>query len=308
MKTVIVYGAMRSGTTLFRLMADGHPSLDCRDEADFLFDHLHQDETGAWILDRDALSRDKIYLRGSARFPENGRAEEGVVSVLAQLARGPENTVLIMLHRGIEKAREVLPDVPVIHILRDPRDVGRSSIGMGWAGTAFHGVGHWIGTEEEWDLVAPDLLPAQLTELRYESLIKEPEAELQRICEFIGVDYTDQMMNYADGSTYSKPDVSLIEQWRTKMSPKEVALVEYKLGEFLPSRGYRASGHPVSAPNLPTRVSLFWRNKRYTWGSRFARYGFIDPLLVALARRLNLPGLGRSAKARIDEKSVDYLK
>jgi hypothetical protein len=37
---VFVYGALRSGTTVFRLMLDSHPKISNPDEMDFLFDHV----------------------------------------------------------------------------------------------------------------------------------------------------------------------------------------------------------------------------------------------------------------------------
>ena len=55
---VFVYGALRSGTTAFRLMLDAHPLTVNPGEFDFLFDYLHADDTcpDGWRLDTDALS------------------------------------------------------------------------------------------------------------------------------------------------------------------------------------------------------------------------------------------------------------
>ena len=41
--TVFVVGAPRSGTTLFRLILDSHPSVVAAGEYDFLFDFLSDD-------------------------------------------------------------------------------------------------------------------------------------------------------------------------------------------------------------------------------------------------------------------------
>src|SRR6056297_1046670 len=79
-RLIAVYGALRSGTTLLRLMLDAHPSLSCPGETDFLFDHLSITDDGP-LLDEEALEQDRIYrkryaqkklrkLDGQNRLPE----------------------------------------------------------------------------------------------------------------------------------------------------------------------------------------------------------------------------------------------
>ena len=46
-RVIFVYGALRSGTTLFRLMLEAHPALSNAGEADFLFDFLSPDQNHA---------------------------------------------------------------------------------------------------------------------------------------------------------------------------------------------------------------------------------------------------------------------
>lgn len=66
-------------------------------------------------------------------------------------ARGtPGSRPVLVLHCHIDKALSLLPDAQVISLVRDPHHVARSAIGMGWAGNVFHGLGGWIGTEDEW--------------------------------------------------------------------------------------------------------------------------------------------------------------
>ena len=55
---VILYGALRSGTTMLRLMLDAHPALSCPGESDFLFDHLRA-EADTWRYDRRKMALDQ---------------------------------------------------------------------------------------------------------------------------------------------------------------------------------------------------------------------------------------------------------
>ena len=56
---VFVYGGLRSGTTVFRLMLNAHPELSNPGEVDHLFDHIHRAPGGGWRYDLDALSLDR---------------------------------------------------------------------------------------------------------------------------------------------------------------------------------------------------------------------------------------------------------
>ncbi|WP_425596530.1 sulfotransferase, partial [Roseobacter litoralis] len=41
---VVLYGALRSGTTLVRLILDAHPDICCPGERDFMVDSLYDDD------------------------------------------------------------------------------------------------------------------------------------------------------------------------------------------------------------------------------------------------------------------------
>ena len=66
-RTVAVYGALRSGTTLLRLMLDAHSRLSCPGETDFLFDHLRM-QSDPPVYDEEALERNRIYRAHRARY------------------------------------------------------------------------------------------------------------------------------------------------------------------------------------------------------------------------------------------------
>ena len=129
-----------------------------------------------------------------------------------------EGVLTLNIHRHASRMAELLPEARVIHLLRDPRDVARSAIGMGWAGTLYHGVDLWRDTEMAWDKVVPQLADSQALELRYEALCRNPEAELGRVCEFLGLSYDPAMLAIEDRSTYAPIDAGLAEQWRHKSS------------------------------------------------------------------------------------------
>jgi len=305
-RSVVVYGALRSGTTLLRLMLDGHPRLSCPGETDFIFDHL----TGSareGRYDRGALERDRIYRAHMAAHADIPLARHDPDAFIARIA-GEDKIAVLMLHRHLDRVLELYPGMRVIHMLRDPRDVARSSIGMGWAGTTYHGVGHWIDTERGWQATGARLPAHQVLTLRYEDLIRDTEDELGRLCAFVGLDYVPEMMGYAGSSTYDRPDPALVEQWRRKQTPREIALVEGRIGPLLAAAGYASSGHAPITPTGLDKVRLALADRRSVWAGRIRRFGLVDPLVVAVCGRLGLAPLGRRAQRRIDDKTLRHLK
>lgn len=305
-RTVAVYGALRSGTTLLRLMLDAHPQLSCPGETDFIFDHLRSGDT-APRYDTTALERSRIYRAHRALYADTPLPDLTPDALINRIA-GADNIAVLMLHRRISRALAIYPDLRIIHFLRDPRDVARSSIGMGWAGNVYYGIDHWLDTETDWARVAPQLAPGQVLTIHYEDLIGTPEKTLRDICAFLDIDYTPAMLEYDKTSTYDKPSKDLTVQWKRKQTPREIGLIEAKIGPLLTATGYQPSGFAPLHPSGFEKLRLMLKNKRTHWTRRIQRYGLIDPVIVAVARKLRAPQLSAGAQRRIDDKTTRYLK
>jgi hypothetical protein len=224
------------------------------------------------------------------------------------LAAGRAGPLVLMTHRHPARVLEIFPGAPVIHLLRDPRDVARSAIGMGWAGTVYHGLDTWLGTERAWDAVAPALAPGQALTLTYEALICAPEAALSRAAAHLGEAWDPAMLSYDRSTTYAAPDPALGEQWRRRLSPREIGLIEGRAGALLAARGYAPSGHPAVHPGRGERLRLWAADKAGVWRRRLADHGPVDPVLYAAARRLGLHALARRVRRRIDARIIATLK
>jgi hypothetical protein len=308
---VAVYGALRSGTTLLRLMLDQNSHLSCPTETDFLFDYGNLNVNAMPIQDAEALSRDRIYryyCDSVGIDPAQPRSTAELVRTMVRPQDDASQIVVLKLHRNLARMRAQMPNLKILHLIRDPRDVARSSIGMGWAGSTYYGVRHWINTEQEWAAMVPYMAPEQVLEVKYETLIEEPEETLTKICLFFGVQFQPSMLEYDQNSTYSKPDAAMTYQWRRKQTLREVGLVEAQAEPLMHALGYKLSGHSLVHPNVLERATLAVGHRRATWSTRIERFGLKDSILVMLSRRLMLPALGQAAQRRIDEKTIKYLK
>lgn len=287
---------------------NGHPRLVCPGESDFLVDHLVQSQSGAWRYDLEALAANRIFQDSPARLPDTDEAGPAFAAMLADLRGASEGHLVLVLHRRVGRLLDLAPETKVLHLLRDPRDVARSAIGMGWAGNVYFGARTWLVTEREWDQVADGLRPDQNLELRYEALVSDPEKVLGGVCMFLGDKYDPAMLDYAAYTTYDRPDPSLINQWKRKQTPRELGLVEPLFGDLLTARGYTPSGHPPIIPGALGRVSLRVAHMQSVWRRKIARYGLLDPIVVRLCDRFGVPALARSAQQRMDVVTRKHRK
>ncbi len=307
---VFVFGALRSGTTVFRLMLDAHPDIANPGEMDFLFDALVEDpsQPGGWKYDEDQLLNDRIFRASGLTFDPEKVGLRQLEGFLEQLrARYPGIILSINLHRNAGRLMKILPGARIVHLLRDPRDVARSSVAMGWAGTLYHGVGHWIATEREWDIAAANFKPEHVLTLTYEGLFADTAARLEEVCEFCSLAYDPAMLSYHENSTYAAPDPSLIQQWKRKCDPDEISLLEVRAGDLMTARGYELAG-PVRKVGTLERRRLDLTNRLAVWRKGVSIYGAKDYWAEKVTRRLGLTSQHQTIRRRMQEVETARLK
>lgn len=298
MGITFIYGALRSGSTVFRLMLHAHPGIDNPGEYDYLFDPIFNDVDGVWKMDVDRLRRERGFRYSRLTLPDGvagPTAEAGPLleAFLDQLkARGaPDAAFSINLHRHLDVALALFPAAKVIHLVRDPRDVARSCIGMGWAGDVWHGVDPWLETERGWDRVAAQIPAERLLTIHYEALISDFEAGLREVCAFFDRPFVDGMLTYYEGTSYEAPDPTLIQQWRGKLSAYQAGLVEGKVGAMLTARGYAPGPSGPVHPGAIERLMLKLFNKRAKWAVERERHGLRLMLQERIGRKLGIRAL-----------------
>ena len=305
---VFICGALRSGSTVFHLMLNSHPNIINPGEYDFLFDRVT--ENGAFPNTSDYIEyllSDRIFNSTSLNIDDSLGYSDLIKSFISQLNE-EEKFLAINIHRNFEHAYRIFPDAKYIHLLRDPRDVARSSIGMNWAGNVYYGVDHWLETEKSWDNLVPLINNDQHIEIRFEDLISDTVPVLKTVCEFIGTSYTDNMFDYENNSTYSKPDITLINQWKRKLSTLELQNVEYKVFDMMSLRNYELSGNPISAPNVYKRIKLYLQNKMFNIHKGIERYGLVLFFLHRVTGRLKLKAWHNLLKNKINIIDNKHLK
>lgn len=307
---IFIVGAERSGTTMFRLMLDHHPQITVVPEFEYVVDMLAGGKEWPSIeAFHSYLRSDRIFL--AQKFTIDTELDYPALAtsfINQQLLREKKSFILAVVHRNFDKLKRIWPSARYIHIVRDPRDVARSCIHMGWAGNVWAGTERWIDAENTWRHLKMQLLSHLHLEIREEDLVGNPEKVLQNVCGFIGVEYNRRMLEYDRFTTYTKPDPNLIYQWKQKLTEKEIQLVESRVGVMLTDAGYQPSGLPRIRLSFFMRGFLKIQDKISRVKYRLGYMGFNLFVSDWLSRKLHITSWQNKLKPRIHETGRGRLK
>ncbi len=285
---VFLIGSERSGTTLLRLMLDHHPDIAFNMESEFLVAGISASGVFPDVAEyRRTVVKSRIFRHSRLDIAATSDFPTLVNDFLYQRReRDGKRIVGATVHHGFSKLRYLWPQAKYIYILRDGRDVAFSAVEMSWAGNAYTGADCWIDAEREWAQYRQSLDLDSWIEVRYEELVAAPKAQLTRVCELIGVDFSERMFDYTKTSTYALPDLATAGKWQQKTQSRDVCLVEARIAVQLRARGYELWCE------VPLRVG--WLGARWIkWQSRFGvlqrrivMFGFWLALLEPMTRRL----------------------
>jgi len=303
-RPLFIVGFQRSGTTLLRLMLNAHPEIAIpHDSAELWFDYreksvsqydglsdahqvtrmvddlLAEPRIKAW---QTPLPRDQLLAEPRPdTFPAlMRRFHEVFAHVHGKRLWGDKNTGTLV---ALDVLNREFPDSRIIHLLRDGRDCALSHMSKEYV----YGYENVLRAAVEWREQTSlchkmgAMLPAdRFLESRYEDLILTPEAELRRICEFLGVAYSPQMMRYHEYVNENVPAekrglwpllnqpplASNVFKWKTDMHPKDRAVFERNAGGLLRELGYETLEGPIRSGRL--RELWYEVHQRIVWRLR----------------------------------------
>ena len=94
--------------------------------------------------------------------------------------------------RRLSILKEIFPSARFVHIIRDVRDYCLS-INKAWGKNMIRAAQRWCGDVQEAKSIGRELDESYL-EIRYEDLITEPKQILQKICNFLDIEFDSQML------------------------------------------------------------------------------------------------------------------
>ena len=308
--TPFLIGAERSGSTLLRIMLDKHPRLAFRNEFEFAVDLIGDDGTPP---EMEAyyrhLSLSRTFGMSGFEIDRSLSYFDLVRSFLEQKrTRDGKDLVGATIHRHFRRILFIEPEARFIHLLRDGRDVARSRVGRGWAGNSWHAAPTWVEAEQEIGRLREMIDPSRVLTVTYEDVVSEPEEALGRICEFLGLEYSEDMLAFGPDDRYKRPDRKLAYQWKRKADRREVQLLESVQAEMLEARGYELSGHPPHSPGGLERIWLMFHSRMHRSLFRFKRFGLRLWLEEMFSRRFGSGATRDRVRLKINEAQRRYLQ
>ncbi len=193
-----------------------------------------------------------VGYESGAFFPMRGLASS------KEVTKSWQNISLQLGYRGfvektpkhvhcLSRIRRVVPQARFIAIVRDGRDVMASFLSRGF--TPEFAVQRWI--DDNAAILAASSLQ-NLIMTSYEALVTEPEAEVKRICEALGLTFAPDMLSGSDsgygwiqGQTMgqraeqtAKPIYDSRGKWKDKLSPSELDLFWSRAEPMMAKLGY----------------------------------------------------------------------
>ncbi len=298
---VFLVGAERSGTTLLRLMLDSHPDIAFGEEFEYVVDQIDGSDFPDITEFHEYLHTNRVFQNSGFEIdPKLGY--QALVESFLNIRHKNKGSEFVgaTVHFDFEKLPLIFPDAKYVHIVRDPRDVAASVMNMGWAFRAEDGVLPWIDAHRSWGLLKSTLDEGRWISIRYEDLISNHVATLKGVCDFIGVEYTEQMYSYSTETDYDIPDPTIGSRWEDTMSAEDAAAIDRATIRLLGQYGYEESGYKWSKPSFGSLLLEKLIARRAQLRFRADRYGLGVVLGSRVSRTLGLKKLERKYQAKID--------
>lgn len=283
---VFIVGCGRSGTTLLRLMLDTHGSLAIPGESHFIpplyrarrryasdgtlnvvqlaEDIMRTPHFRLWDIPKQKV-RERV---NSLQSPTFSGVVESVFRAYADhhgKTRWGDKTPIYV--RSIPLLVNLYPQARFVHLIRDGRDVALSYLSVPWGpATVREAAYKWRRDTTAGMRFGRNLGPERYLEVRYEDLVADPRSSLQAICDFVDIEYSEDLLEHhrdaesrvqapADGAPFhaaaTRPPTSGLRDWRTQMEGPELRIFESIAGRVLAQLGYERR---LETPSLQARA------------------------------------------------------
>lgn len=249
-KLVFLMGTQRSGTTLLTRALSSHEDIFVQNEISV--HKVFSENQKSQIIDNISEQIKVRHGRTLMDFVADGKKIVGV--------KDPQLT------EYISQLEQFLPEAKFVVIVRDARGVVASYIDNKWGlGTnAYTGALRWK-TEVEQQLSFMARHPDNFLLIRFEDLVQDMEKELRKVCDFVEIAFHSEMLDYhgkkaqfkankSNINTNQKPNAEISKKWKSKLSEKEISIIDSVANVTLEKLHYSVDSQPIKLSNL----EVFW--------------------------------------------------
>ncbi|HLY17473.1 MAG TPA: sulfotransferase [Bryobacteraceae bacterium] len=314
---IFIVGWPRSGTTLLRNLLRSHPNLTFPPESQFIptYYRAYGDpgnradaiRLGKIILSTRSIRTWRIDLEpaafcGCRTFREVLCLLFGTWAKQEKKTRWGDKTPQYVT--DIPLLRELFPTAQILHIIRDGRDAAVSALRVAFEGNLATAALRWKASVRAGRQAGAAQSAGAYLEVRYESLLQDPEAVMKQICTFLGEPYDPAVLKPSPPRPHALSGAPWINgdppdgdrvivrsnagKWQAMMRPSDRVLFESLAGELLQELGYGTEGktRPVRALER-----WFWR-LHHCFRYAIARVGVVGrPDLIRTYLRFQCAGL-----------------
>lgn len=269
MRSFFIVGAQRSGTTLLSVMLEQHPEIlmepravsfrlisAFKNAAEILPGNLQieRNEFYHWLVKHDYKGRlaSLLDLENLENYSSLKQlVERSIARKLEDNGKTYWADKAPNLQLFIPDLLLFIPEAKFIHIIRDGRAnayslARRSFQHLQWSAQ------HWVDANVP-GLINQDLLGTDRYHfIKYEDLLREPEESLRRVCAFLDLPFSAQMLDLKQGAVAeeeryvkSSLDTQKIDRYLSQITPRELLKMERIQRPLLEQMGYSIHSRPV---------------------------------------------------------------
>lgn len=286
-------GNQRSGKTLLQLILSSHPEISISPGTNVIAKLLYESprdrplDAKHMLRFRQTLQKDRkfkawrvdhtVYQKQVAKY-SSVTTREAVHDLMAFFRdQTKPNAKYVGNKKGCyckegDLVKRVFPEAKLIFILRD----GRGAVSSMLETQPEHDI---YSASLMWTIKARrireihELFPKDSFVVRYETLVTDPEGTSRDLCRFLGLDYdpvmladyktNDAIRHQTDTThqeTYQAITTSMIDEWKTHLTPEQIDTVEGIAGKELAAHGYRLER--TTPRSLTDRARYRWLRTR----------------------------------------------
>lgn len=288
-KVIFIIGRGRSGTTLLNKVLSAHPKIGfISNEVNYLYwfwqKQNYYEKYGSekyWRMALDFSKSHGVAYRQvevtKDKFMEIDCFRQWYFAILECYCPGKEYFGIKIADYIIENIEMIISefnDSYCIHIIRDPRDIYLSVKKMPRNNSPYYCAKYWKEVMEATSRLKNSIL--NYFEIRYESLITEPERETKAICEWLKLDFSDRMMNFHQyvGNEHLPAHKLLwqtfvpenFNKWKKELREDEISLIYAACADKMLELGYLDQ-------KIESNISLLRRIREYAYSKASSYYG-----------------------------------
>jgi len=272
-----IVGSARSGTTLLRMMLNAHPEVAVPPESRFVVDLYRSDDVQVddfleqldahqrWTFWDTPIEDVRAQLAGLTTVPYPEAIEAAYMAYAQNRNKKRYGDKTPRYVEDLPLLARLWPGAKFVHLVRDGREVALSFADVPFGpSTVAKAAALWKERVVRGMEQGRPLGPHRYTELRYERLLANPQAEVEALCSFLDLDFNPAMLDYSerarsevlDRARLYNPNVTRsitkTRSWDEQMLPSQVEVFEAIAGDTLKELGYERA---FPSPSLRARVA-----------------------------------------------------